>query len=166
MRRLRTIFFTTLLAAALFSLLCQPAFAAVSEGDVQAQVAASGKESVSGNILIWFLCAVSFLKISQKIDSFMASLGVKVGNTGGSMMAEALIATRGLSSIRNSSSQLLGGGHSSSAHHNSNSSYHSNGAETCLPTPYPPLRLISAIRRLAQKFIAKQIGVASLAWTS
>ena len=32
----------------------------------------------------------------QKIDSFMASLGINVGNTGGNMMAELLIAGRGL----------------------------------------------------------------------
>lgn len=56
-------------------LCCQPAFAAVSEEEVQAQVDAVGKEAVSGNVLIWFMCAIGFLKVSQKIDSFMASLG-------------------------------------------------------------------------------------------
>lgn len=50
-------------------------------------------------MLIWFLCAIGFLKVSQKIDSFMASLGVNVGQTGGSMLAEAMIATRGVAKI-------------------------------------------------------------------
>ena len=86
-----------LAAALLICLSSQPAFAAITEGDVQAQVDSAGKEAVAGNVLIWFLCAVSFLKISQKIDSFMASLGVNVGHTGGSMLAEAMIATKGLS---------------------------------------------------------------------
>ena len=52
---------------------------AVTESEIQAQVDASGKETVAGNVLIWFLCAVAFLKVSQKIDSFMASLGGAYG---------------------------------------------------------------------------------------
>ena len=87
------------MVACLACLFCQPAFAAISESDVQSQVDAVGKEAVSGNVLIWFLCAVAFLKISQKIDSFMASLGVNVGHTGGSMLAEAMIATKGIGGI-------------------------------------------------------------------
>jgi hypothetical protein len=82
---------------------------AVTESEVQAQVTAHGKESVSGNLFIWFLCAVAFLKISQKIDSFMSSLGVNVGNTGGSMMAELLIAGRGLSAGKDIFSGGFGG---------------------------------------------------------
>lgn len=66
---------------------------AITEADVEAV----GKEATAGNLFIWILCAVGFLKISQKIDSFMSSLGINVGNTGGSMMAEMLIAARGLS---------------------------------------------------------------------
>jgi len=73
---------------------------AVTESEVEAQVAAKGREAVAGNLLIWFLCAIAFLKISQKIDSFMASLGVNVGNTGGSMMTELLLATRGVATGR------------------------------------------------------------------
>lgn len=69
----------------------------ITEAQVEAQVASQGKEAVTGNVFIWFLCAVAFLKISQKIDSFMATLGVNVGNTGGNMMAELLIAGRSLS---------------------------------------------------------------------
>ena len=53
---------------------------------MEAAVAASSKEAVTGNVLIWFLCAVAFLKVSQKIDSFMASLGINVGHTGGSLI--------------------------------------------------------------------------------
>ena len=70
-----------------------PAFA-LTESDVQSQVAASGKEGVAGNLFVWFLCAVAFLKISQKIDSFMQGLGINVGHTGGSMLAEAMLAAR------------------------------------------------------------------------
>ena len=103
-----------LAAALLICLSSQPAFAAITEGDVQAQVDSAGKEAVAGNVLIWFLCAVSFLKISQKIDSFMASLGVNVGHTGGSMLAAAMIATKGLSTVRNASSNHFGGGRGSS----------------------------------------------------
>lgn len=55
------------------------------------EVAAVGKEQSAAGVFIWFLCAIAFLKVSQKIDSFMASLGVNVGRTGGSMMAELMI---------------------------------------------------------------------------
>ena len=86
-----------------------PAFA-MSESDVQAQVDAHGKEAVTGNVFIWFLCAIAFLKVSQKIDSFMSSLGINVGHTGGSMLGEAMIAARGIATARNFAG---GGGHAS-----------------------------------------------------
>ena len=35
---------------------------AVTEAEVQAKIAASSKEAVSGNIFIWFLCAIAFLQ--------------------------------------------------------------------------------------------------------
>jgi len=88
--------------------LAAPTFA-ISESEVEAEVAASGKEAVVGNVLIWFLCAVAFLKVSQKIDSFMASLGVNVGHTGGSLMAEALIATRGIAMVAGMAGRTIGG---------------------------------------------------------
>ncbi|WP_300691062.1 hypothetical protein [uncultured Oscillibacter sp.] len=94
-KRMLTVLF---LAVLLISALCVPAFA-LTESEVEAQVAASGKESVTGNVLIWFLCAVAFLKVSQKIDSFMATLGVNVGRTGGSMLAEAMIAMRAVTMV-------------------------------------------------------------------
>ena len=76
-----------------------PVFAAeLTEAQVEQAVAEQGKETVTGNVFIWFLCAIAFLKVSQKIDSFMASLGINVGNTGGNMMAELLIAGRNLGS--------------------------------------------------------------------
>ena len=100
MKKLRRILFLALMVGLLACLCCQPAFAAVTEEEVQAQVDAVGKEAVSGNVLIWFMCAIGFLKVSQKIDSFMASLGVNVGHTGGSMLAEAMIAARGFSGFK------------------------------------------------------------------
>ena len=85
-----------LLCLLLVAVCVTPAFA-ITEAEVEAQVSASGKESVTGSVLIWFLCAVAFLKVSQKIDSFMSSLGINVGHTGDSMMAEMMIAARGIS---------------------------------------------------------------------
>ena len=70
---------------------------AVTESDVQAV----GKETAAGNVFIWFLCAIAFLKISQKIDSFLSSLGINVGHTGGNMMAELMVAARGLTTAKN-----------------------------------------------------------------
>ena len=45
---------------------------ALTESEVQDEVNRVGKEGVTGNILVWFLCAIAFLKVSQKIDSFMS----------------------------------------------------------------------------------------------
>lgn len=67
----------------------------------EAEVEAVGKETASGNIFIWFLCAIAFLKVSQKVDSFLSSLGINVGNTGGSMLGELMIATKAITSGKN-----------------------------------------------------------------
>src|SRR5699024_6636048 len=116
LKKFKKILFLALMVAALSCLFCQPAFA-ISEEEVQAQVDAVGKETVSGNVLIWFMCAIGFLKVSQKIDSFMASLGVNVGHTGGSMLAEAMIAAKGIGGFKNFSSHHFGGARSSSSTH-------------------------------------------------
>lgn len=111
---------TVLLLTVLISLtLCAPAFA-LDESEVEAAVSASSKEAVAGNVLIWFLCAVAFLKVSQKIDSFMASLGVNVGHTGGSMLSEAMIAMRAVTTI-------AGGGHRAGAGRSGSAAGSSNG---------------------------------------
>ena len=98
-----------LLAAVLLTITCLPVFA-ITEDEVQAQVDASSKEAVTGNVLIWFLCAVAFLKVSQKIDSFMGSIGVNVGHTGGSMLSEVLVVSRALSTAVGSAGHFFGGG--------------------------------------------------------
>ena len=90
-RRVITVFILVLLMCALST----TAFA-IDESEVESAIAASSQEEVAGNIFIWFLCAIGFLKVSQKIDSFMASLGVNVGRTGGSMLAELMVAGRGI----------------------------------------------------------------------
>ena len=103
-----------LLAFGLLLLLCTPAHA-ITEDEVLAQVDAQGKEAVAGNVLVWFLCAVAFLKVSQKIDSFMASIGVNVGHTGGSMLSDVLIVTRALSAAVGAAGRSFGGKGSSSS---------------------------------------------------
>lgn len=99
-------------------LLSTPAFA-LTETEVQNAIAASSQEAVAGNIFIWFLCAVAFLKISQKIDSFMSSLGINVGRTGGSMLGELLIAGRAVGEAVKATGGAVGGifnhNHSSSS---------------------------------------------------
>lgn len=109
MKKLKKFLFAAFTVAILSCLFCQPAFAAISESDVQTQVDAVGKEAVSGNVFIWFLCAIGFLKVGQKIDSFLSSLGVNVGHTGGSMLAEAMIAARGIGGHMYASSVSKGG---------------------------------------------------------
>lgn len=79
----------------LCSALVAPALA-IEESEVESAIAASSREEVAGNIFIWFLCAIAFLKVSQKIDSFMSALGINVGRTGGSMLGELMIAGRAI----------------------------------------------------------------------
>lgn len=105
----RKIFTSLLIAVLLVVCICPTTVFAISESDVQAAVDSAGKEAVSGNVFIWFLCAIAFLKISQKIDSFMSSLGINVGHTGGSMIAEAMIAARGVSAVKNFGGGGFGG---------------------------------------------------------
>ena len=97
MKHKKQLLYIILLVACMVLLFSMPVFASeLTEADVEQAVADQGKEAVTGNVFIWFLCAIAFLKVSQKIDSFMASLGINVGNTGGNMMAELLIAGRSL----------------------------------------------------------------------
>ena len=69
---------------------------AVSEADVEAAVASQGKEVVSGNLFVWFLCAIAFLKVSTKLDSILQAMGLGVGRAPGSILAEAFMALRGM----------------------------------------------------------------------
>ena len=115
-KRFKWIMLSGCATAAFFLAFCQPVFA-MTESEIQDQVNAMGKEAASGNVLIWFLCAIAFLKVSQKIDSFMSSLGINVGHTGGSMLAEAMIAARGIGGLKNFSSQHFGGGRSKVSSH-------------------------------------------------
>ena len=100
MKKVKKRLYIIILAATLSLSQSMTAFA-VTESDVQA----AGKETAAGNVFIWFLCAIAFLKISQKIDSFLSSLGINVGHTGGNMMAELMVAARGLTTAKN-----IGGG--------------------------------------------------------
>lgn len=94
--------------AGTITLLSTTAFA-LDESEVQSAIAASSETEVAGNIFIWLLCAVAFLKISQKIDSFLAGLGVNVGRTGGSMLAELMVAGRAIGTTAGAVGGALGG---------------------------------------------------------
>ena len=74
---MRKRFFLNCLLMLTLALVMSTSAFAISESDVESTVSASGKEAVSGNVLVWFLCAIAFLKVSQKIDSFLSSLIVE-----------------------------------------------------------------------------------------
>ena len=109
--------FTILVLVLLTCALSTTAFA-IDESEVESAIAASSQEEVAGNIFIWFLCAIGFLKVSQKIDSFMASLGVNVGRTGGSMLAELMVAGRGIATAAGAFGSTVSNRHSSHGTHN------------------------------------------------
>lgn len=115
-----------------------PTVLAVSEEEVQNAVNASSKEAVSGSFFIWFLCAIAFLKVSQKIESFIASLGISSRKAGGSMLGEAMIAARGIGLLAKNTAGFAGfgkGGNSTSAGNVFSSSYgKSNSVSSSAPS--------------------------------
>lgn len=70
--------------------------------------------SGQGNIFLWMFCALAFLKTAQKFDSYLASIGLNVAQTGSSMGMEILMAARVLSGIsspaKNAGSVFQGAG--------------------------------------------------------
>jgi hypothetical protein len=53
--------------------------------------------SGQGNIFLWLFCALAFLKTAQKFDSYLASLGLSVAQTGSGMGMEMMMGLRMLS---------------------------------------------------------------------
>lgn len=81
-------------ALSLALLYCPIAFA-LTEDEATAAVDAQGKDAVSGNLFLWLLCAIAFLKVATKLDGILHSLGIGVSRSPGSMLSEALLAFRG-----------------------------------------------------------------------
>lgn len=87
MKRISRFISISVLVLLLSGLAAVPA-SALTEEEVRQQIAAEGSAAVTGNIFIWFLCAIAFLKVSQKVDSFMSSLGINVGIPGAACWAK------------------------------------------------------------------------------
>ena len=85
----------TLFTAINLALLYCPAAFALTEDEAAAAVDAQGKDAVSGNLFLWLLCAIAFLKVATKLDGLLHSLGIGVSRSPGSMLSEALLAFRG-----------------------------------------------------------------------
>ena len=86
--------FSLFTALSLALLYCPIAFA-LTEDEATAAVDAQGKDAVSGNLFLWLLCAIAFLKVATKLDGILHSLGIGVSRSPGSMLSEALLAFRG-----------------------------------------------------------------------
>ena len=88
--------FALLTAINLAFLYC-PAVAvfALIKDEAAAAVGAQGKDAVSGNLFLWLLCAIAFLKVVTKLDGILHSLGISVSRSPGSMLSEVLLAFRG-----------------------------------------------------------------------
>ena len=50
--------------------------------------------SGKGSIFLWMFCALAYLKCAQRFDSYLASIGMNVAQTGSSMGMELLMAAR------------------------------------------------------------------------
>ncbi len=66
-----------------------------------------------GNVFLWLFCAIAFLKTAQRFDSYLASIGLNVAQTGTGMGMELLMAARVVtgmgSGFRSAASAFRGG---------------------------------------------------------
>ena len=122
MMQKKTMRAAALCGAAMCACLFSRSAFAVSPDELRAQEEAVGKTAASGSVLIWVLCALAFLKVSQKIDSMLSSLGLNVGRTGGSILAETMIAMRAVTGVRN-----IGGNQSVTGNHTTNTQNNHTG---------------------------------------
>ena len=71
-----------------------------------------------GSIFLWLFCALAFLKTAQRFDSYLASIGLNVAQTGSSMGMELLMAARVISGVgggARSAGSVFGGGSTATA---------------------------------------------------
>ncbi len=52
-----------------------------------------------GSIFLWMFCALAYLKCAQRFDSYLASMGLNVAQTGSSMGMELMMAARVISGV-------------------------------------------------------------------
>ncbi len=52
-----------------------------------------------GSIFLWMFCALAYLKCAQRFDSYLASMGLNVAQTGSSMAMEMMMAARVVSGL-------------------------------------------------------------------
>ena len=55
-----------------------------------------------GSIFLWMFCALAYLKCAQRFDSYLASIGLNVAQTGSSMGMELMMAARVISGVGSS----------------------------------------------------------------
>lgn len=67
-----------------------------------------------GSIFLWLFCALAFLKVAQRFDSYLGSIGLNVAQTGTGLGMELLLASRVLMGVgggfRSAGSMFRGGG--------------------------------------------------------
>lgn len=68
-----------------------------------------------GSVFLWLFCALAFLKVAQRFDSYLASIGLNVAQTGAGLGMELLVASRLVlggvgGGFRSAGSMFSGGG--------------------------------------------------------
>ena len=59
----------------------------------------AGSSLEKGGVVVWFVFMWAFLRVAQKLDQFLGKLGIEVGNVGGSLMEEIMIAKPAFSAL-------------------------------------------------------------------
>ena len=62
-----------------------------------------------GSIFLWLFCAIAFLKVAQRFDAYLASIGLNVAQTGSGLGMELLVATRLISGMASGGFRSAGG---------------------------------------------------------
>lgn len=68
-----------------------------SFGLANGNVAGSYKDI--GGVITWAICMFAFLKIAQKLDAYMAQIGMSTAQTGGSLLEEVIVAGQGVKAV-------------------------------------------------------------------
>ena len=56
-------------------------------------------ENGRGSVFLWLFCALAFLKVAQRFDTYLASVGLNVAQTGSNMGMELLMTARTIGSM-------------------------------------------------------------------
>lgn len=71
---------------------------------------ALNEEGSNGGVVIWSLCMFAFMKLAQKMDTYMGTIGMNTAQTGGSLLEEMAATGAAMSKVSKAAGGLLAKG--------------------------------------------------------